>query len=240
MKPEQFEQLNDACRRDYLLKLLYSGVLGAMPYHLAYAGWFSSKSKKLADDKSIHSLKGEVLVNGQAADLNTRIHGGDTVRTGEKGEINFAVGGDSFLLRNNSEMEIQGENYFVQGLRIFTGRLLSVFGKRDTGPPLYMTASTATIGIRGSGVYIESEPEQTYVCTCYGLVTLASRANPDDLENIKSKNHDEPRYISSKVSQGTRIRKAPVINHSNKELELLEAIVGRKVPPGFGKKSYEN
>ena len=239
MKPKQFEQLGDAYRRDYLLKLLYGGALGAMPYHLAYAGWFSSKSKKLADDKSIHSLEGEVLVNGQVADLNTRIQGGDTVRTGDKGEINFAVGGDSFLLRNNSELEIQGENYFVQSLRIFTGSLLSVFGKRDTGPALSMTASTATIGIRGTGVYIESAPEETYVCTCYGLATLASRDNPDDLENIKSENHDQPRYISSKASKGTRIRKAPVINHSNKELELLEAIVGRKVPPGFGKQSYD-
>lgn len=239
MKPKQFEQLGDAYRRDYLLKLLYGGALGAMPYHLAYAGWFSSKSKKLADDKSIHSLEGEVLVNGQLADLDTRIHGGDTVRTGDNGEINFAVGGDSFLLRNNSELEIQGENYFVQGLRIFTGSLLSVFGKRDTGPPLSMTASTATIGIRGTGVYIESAPEETYVCTCYGLITLASRDNPDDLENIMSENHDQPRYISNKASKGTRIRNAPVINHSNKELELLEAIVGRKVPSGFGKKSYD-
>jgi hypothetical protein len=240
IKPEQFERLDDARRRDYLLKLLYTGALGAMPYHLAYAGWFSSKSKILADDKSIHSLEGEVLVNGQPANLETRIRGGDTVRTGDKGEINFAVGGDSFLLRSDSEMEIQGENFFVQGLRIVTGRLLSVFGKRDVGPPLSMLAPTATIGIRGTGVYIESEPEQTYVCTCYGLVTLASKANPDDHESIKSKNHDEPRYITSQASQGTQIRKAPVINHSNKELELLEAIVGRKVPRGFGKESYEN
>jgi hypothetical protein len=36
----------------------------------------------------------------------------------------------------------------------------------------------------------------------------------------------------------TRIRQAPVINHSNSELKLLEAIVGRKVPKGFGVKPY--
>jgi hypothetical protein len=30
-----------------------------------------------------------------------------------------------------------------------------------------------------------------------------------------------------------------VINHSNEELELLEAIVGRTTPPGFGRQSYD-
>ena len=239
LKPEQFEQLSDQKRRDYLLKLLYGGALGAMPFHLAYAGWFSSDSKKLGEDKSIHSLDGEVLVNGKPANLDTRIYAGDTVLTGEKGEINFAVGGDSFLLRSNSEMEIEGDNFFVQGLKMVTGRLLSVFGRRESGSGLNMITSTATIGIRGTGVYIESEPEQAYVCTCYGLVTLASNTNPDDRENIKSKNHDQPRYITSQESKGSRIREAPVINHSNEELELLEAIVGRKVPDGFGKESYE-
>ena len=102
-----------------------------------------------------------------------------------------------------------------------------------------MQAATATIGIRGSGVYIEAEPEQTYVCTCYGRVTLASALDPNDSESIRSKNHDEPRYITSQAHKGSRIRSAPVINHSNEELELLEAIVGRKVPADFGKESYE-
>ncbi|MEM7564914.1 MAG: hypothetical protein AAF353_17980 [Pseudomonadota bacterium] len=240
LKPEAFEQLSDARRRDYLRQLLYTGALGALPCHLAYAGWFSSSSKKLADDRSIHSLEGDVRVNEKPANLETRIYAGDTISTGDSGEIKFAVGGDSFLLRSRSEMEIAGDNFFVQSLKMITGRLLSVFATREQAYGVEIATSTATIGIRGTGVYLESEPDQTYACTCYGKVTLGSNQDPNDIEKIKSKNHDEPRYITRDSSKGSRIRKAPVINHSNKELELLEAIVGRKVPPGFGKQSYEN
>jgi hypothetical protein len=32
---------------------------------------------------------------------------------------------------------------------------------------------------------------------------------------------------------------SPVINHSNTELKFTGAIVGRKVPKGFGKNSYK-
>jgi hypothetical protein len=97
--------LDDACRREYLIRLLACGTLGLLPAQLARAGWFSfGGPDKLADDKSIQSFKGEVLVNGHHADLETRIRAGDRVETRERSEIVFAVGGDSFILRSNSSM----------------------------------------------------------------------------------------------------------------------------------------
>jgi hypothetical protein len=108
--------------------------------------------------------------------------------------------------------------------------LLSVFSKRPTGQRLDLSASTATIGIRGSGVYLEVEPDLTYLCTCYGQVAVNANDNPDDDELITTTNHDSPRYISRIPSQGTRIRSAPVKNHTNTELRLLENLVGRDVP----------
>ncbi len=230
--------LDDPRRRQYLMQLLCSGALAAMPAGLAHAAWFSS-SKKLDAEQSVYRLRGTAFVNDIPASESSRIRAGDTVRTGPDSEFIFAVGEDSFLLRGDSEIVIAGSNFFIDSLRILSGRLLSVFGKRNSSRPLSLFASTATIGIRGTGVYLEVEPEQTYVCTCYGRVTLASSLDPDDQESITSKNHDEPRYITSQASRGTRIRQAPVINHSNEELELLEALVGRRVPAGFGKESYE-
>ena len=238
MNSDDYFELDDAKRREYLARILAGGALGLLPYSLANAGWFSSSPEKLAEDKSIHSLEGTAFVNGQPAGLDTRIRAGDRVRTGDNSEMIFAVGGDSFLLRSDSEMEIAGSNFFIDGLRILTGRLLSVFAKRQPGQVLAMSASTATIGIRGTGVYIEVEPELTYLCTCYGEVSGASASNPDDSELIVTTSHDAPRYIVDKPVKGTQIRSAPVINHSDSELKLLEAIVGRKVPRGFGKGSY--
>lgn len=232
--------LDDATRREHLVRLLACGTLGLLPVQLAQAGWFSSDSpERLGADRSIQSFKGEVLVNGDSAHLETRIRAGDRVETRERSEVVFAVGEDSFLLRSNSAMQIEGDNNFlVRGLQLVSGALLSVFGQRPSGDALQLTASTATIGIRGTGVYLEAEPDLAYVCTCYGKVALASSNDPNDSEIIATTNHDMPRYITSKPVQGSRIRSAPVINHDDAELKLLEAIVGRKVPKGFGKIGY--
>jgi hypothetical protein len=232
------ELLDDACRREALSRLLASGALTLMPWQLANAGWFSWGSKKLATDRSIHSCNGQALVNGRQADLQTRIRAGDRIETRADSEIIFAVGADSFIMRSDSQMEITGSNFLIQGLRLLSGSLLSVFARRKANEVLTMSGPTATLGIRGTGVYMEAEPDLTYLCTCYGKVTLASSTDPDDSEEITATNHDLPRYITSKPVKGSRIRPAPVINHSNSELKLLEAIVGRKVPKGLGKRPY--
>jgi hypothetical protein len=212
------------------MQLLCCGALGMAPFGPAQAFFFGSKTRRLADDRSIFTLRGDVRVNEAAADKNTRIRAGDRVRTGADSEIVFAVGGDSFIMRDDSEMEIGGADFFISGLRLLTGSLLSVFGKRTAGQQLDLRASTATIGIRGTGVYLEVEPDLTYLCTCYGQVAVNANDDPGDSELITTTNHDSPRYISSKPSQGTRIRSAPVKNHTNTELRLLENLVGRDVP----------
>jgi len=230
--------LEDPARRRRLLQLLTGGALALAPVGNANAFFWGSSTKKLAEGKSISTLDGKVWVNRSRADENTRIRAGDVVRTGADSEVVFAVGADAFLLRADSELEISGSEFFIDSLRILAGSLLSVFARRKPQQRLVMHATTATIGIRGTGVYVESEPDRTYVCTCYGQIELASNANPDDNEVITSKSHDEPRYIGRSASGSSRIREAPVINHNNSELKLLEAIVGREVPPGFGKRPY--
>jgi hypothetical protein len=230
--------LDDAYRRETLSRLIAGGALAFIPWQLANAGWFSWGPKKLSSDKSIHSLEGEALVNGRPADLQTRIGAGDRIETRADSELIFVVGGDSFILRSNSHMEIKGGNFLIQSLRLLSGSLLSVFARRKASENLIMSGPTATIGIRGTGVYMEAEPGLTYLCTCYGKVELAASADPNDTEIITTTNHDLPRYITDKAVKGSRIRPAPVINHSNAELKLLETIVGRKVPEGFGAIPY--
>ncbi len=228
----------DRLRREALARLLAGGALALTPAELVQAFWFFGKPDKLAADRSIHSLDGEVFVNDRQADMTTRIRAGDRVRTGQGSKVVFVVGGDSFLLRNNSAMQIEGADFVVRGLRVLSGALLSVFAPRDHSNPVSMRTSTATIGVRGTGVYAESEPELTYVCTCYGKVRLVAAADPGDGEDIETRNHDKPRYIGATAQNGSFIRPAPIINHRSEELKLLEAIVGRSTPPGFGRGSY--
>ena len=231
--------LEDPAKRRLLMHLLCGGAVGLVSPRSVFSAASGKSKRKLKDDRSIYRLRGKVFVNGERANKKTRIRAGDTVKTGTRSRVIFAVGDDSFLLRSESEMQIGGSNFFVDSLRVLTGRLLSVFGKREAGRPLGLITSTATIGVRGTGVYTEVEPDLTYLCTCYGQVALSASDDPADSELIRSKSHDQPRYIASRAQNGSRIFEAPVINHTNEELQLLESVVGRRTPPGFGKESYE-
>jgi len=230
---------DDEKRREYLVKLLTLSALTATPLSVVQAAWWGSTPEKLPEEKSIFSLEGDVRVNGQRADLETRIGGGDVVSTQRNSEVVFAVGGDSFILRSSSEMEIEGGGFFVDALRMLTGSVLSVFGKRTGQQQLTMNSATATIGIRGTGVYMESEPGLTYLCTCYGQVGLYSSNDLDDSELITATHHDAPKYITDKKTRNTHIRPAPFKNHTDAELKLLEAIVGREVPFGIESELYK-
>lgn len=177
--------------------------------------------------KGIVRLQGEVRVNGRPGAVGQAIAAGDVLEAGPGAQAVFVVGEDAFLLRAGSRLELQGDGAVVSGLRILTGKLLSVFGQ---GRKLVVT-STATAGIRGTGLYVEADPEKSYICTCYGEVELAALNMPETTEVVRTTHHDEPRYVYAKGS-GRLIRemmvKAPVINHTDEELVMLEALVGRQ------------
>ncbi len=229
----------DEKRREYLVRLLTLSAMTATPLSQVQAAWWGSTPKQLPEDKSIFSLEGDVRVNGQRADLGTRIQGGDRVSTLRDSEVVFAVGSDSFILRSNSEMEIEGGGFFIDALRMLTGSVLSVFGRRNEQQQLRMNSSTATIGIRGTGVYMESEPGLTYLCTCYGQVGLDASDDLDDSQLITATHHDAPKYIADRKIRGTSIRPAPFKNHTDAELKILESIVGRAVPFGIESELYK-
>ncbi len=184
--------------------------------------------------QGVRRAKGEVSVNGKAAGMGTSIGPGDTVVAGPNGDVVFVVGRDAFMVRAGSRVELEGKggSPFLTGLRIVTGRILSVFA---SGEQKSIQTDTATVGIRGTGVYVEAVHEKTYVCTCYGTVDIISRDDPKERETVTTKHHDQPRFIMAKGSP-QMLMNAPVINHTDAELILLESLVGRKPP--FGSEPY--
>jgi hypothetical protein len=175
-------------------------------------------------EKGVYRVRGEASVNGVAARTGMQVKPGDTVATAGGGEIVFVVERDAFLLRQSSRLEVGGAAADV--LRLVTGALLSVYqpGVRKT-----LQAQTATIGIRGTGLYVESAADKTYVCTCYGEAELVPLGDPGAGETVRTRYHEQPRYILPKGA-AQMMAKAPVINHSDAELMLLESLVGRSVP----------
>jgi len=172
-------------------------------------------------------IRGEVLINGRPAKAGAALRSGDSVATAGGSSAMFVAGADAFLMREKSELLTAGGGLLTGSLRLVTGKLLSVFGRGSRS----ITTPTGTIGIRGTGIYIEAEARCTYVCSCYGVVDLQAGSMPEDRETVSTTHHDAPRCIYGHGEKRIRmIETAPVINHTDAELTMLEALVGRKPP----------
>ena len=183
-------------------------------------------------EKGVYRVRGDARVNGAPAREGMDVKPGDAVTTAAGAEIVFVINRDAFLLRANSRVEVGSGAADV--FRIVTGALLSVY---QPGQAKTLRAQTATIGIRGTAVYVESSAEKTYVCTCYGEAELVPQDDPAARETVKTSHHEQPRYIMAKGAP-QMILPAPVVNHTDAELVLLESLLGRNVP--FEAGAYEN
>ena len=225
-------------RRDFLVQALGLGLFaaGSSAGLLQSAFAMGDIPAKLPPGRSIYKLKGQVTIDNVQANINSRITANSLIKTGDSSQLIFVVGQDAFILRENSELQMGGSDMLIATMRMLTGKLLSVFGKRETSHRIQTV--TATIGIRGTGIYVESDPQQSYICTCYGRTSIASVDNPNISRDVLSKHHDQPLYVlSGKDSQ--IIRPAPFINHTDTELALIEELVGRTTPFATAADSYE-
>ncbi len=205
-------------RRDLLKSVVLGGLAGVSQTLYANA------ARPLP--AGVRRVKGEVFINGVRAAEGQIVVDGDTVTTGPKGEIVYVIGANAYLLRDNSQVShaIAGA---VSVLRVVSGKVLSVFGPGAKR----IEVSTATLGIRGTGCYIEAMPDQVYFCLCYGEADIVPTADATQARSIVTRRHDSPFYIGKDLS-GPLLKAAPVVNHTDMELTMLELQVGRAPPFG--------
>ena len=156
--------------------------------------------------QGVRSQKGEVLVSG------------DRISTGTNGQLTIIVGRDAMLVRRSSTLLV-----LANGFRLVTGAVLTVF---SPGRSRRLLTPTATIGIRGTAVYLEAARGRTYACTCYGEAELGSAFDPSARETVRTQHHEQPRYLMAKSSP-QMLMQAPVVNHTDEELRMLEGLLGR-------------
>lgn len=172
----------------------------------------------------VRKITGDVTINGSAAHEGQVVLDGDTVKTGPGGQVIYVMATNAFLVRENSQVSHLRDGV-TSVLRVLNGKILSVFGpgqKRIQVP-------TATIGIRGTGCYIEAEQDKTYFCLCYGTADITPSADAAQSKQVVTTHHDSPFYIGADASVPL-IQRAPVINHRDVELVMLEAEAGRPTP----------
>ena len=176
----------------------------------------------------LRGVRGEVRVNDRPAHAGQPVGPGDTVTTGPGAEAIYVIGDNAFLQRDSSTVRF-GIDAATDFMRIVSGKLLSVFGHGDKR----ITVSTAVIGIRSTGCYIDETPGSTYFCLCYGEAEIVPIAAPQQREIIRTRHHDHPMVIHADPAMPKSMVPADVINHTDAELAMLESLVGR-VPPFAG------
>ena len=203
-------------RRDWMKRIAAFGAAGA-------SGIVAEALAKGDLPKGVARLDGSATVNGNEARVGLPVSVGDRVATGRQSQAVIVVGSDAFLLRSKTTIEIGGREGVLSSLLVATGQVLSVFSKK----PVAIKAATASIGIRGTGAYVEVEPDSVYFCLCYGEAVVDGPGMSS--KDIKTTHHEHP-LLLTQAGGIMRAEDGPFRNHTDAELIMLESLVGREPP----------
>ncbi len=223
-------------RRDLIRTLLLGACMA--PAVMAVLKNASAQSKQPLNT-GFQTIVGDVRVNGDTVQVGDKVRPGDICTTGADSHCVIVIGEHVLLLREHSEVEFEIEHFddglntsLSERIRIFAGALMAVFGKTEAA----LSTPLATIGIRGTGIYMEVLEDRDYVCLCYGQAAITSKLNPEITLNLDTFHHDAPHnlYTRPEDHDGMFLEPEKMINHMDEELILLESLVGRI--PLFGPK----
>ncbi|HEX4332201.1 MAG TPA: hypothetical protein VH040_08685 [Usitatibacter sp.] len=173
----------------------------------------------------VNQLDGTVYVNGAQAHVGTPVRPGDRVTTSHASSAVIVVGKDAFLLRSQTSIQFgKGSDGLLHEMLVATGGVLSVFSKKA----VTIKAASASIGIRGTGAYLEIDPGGVYFCLCYGEAVVDGPGMASG-RVVRTKHHEEP-LLLHEDGNAMRIEEGPFRNHTDAELIMLEALVGREPP----------
>lgn len=203
-------------KRELLRWIVAGGAMGA-------SGIVSRALAKGDIPPGVNKLDGSLQVNGLEARVGTPVQVGDRVVTGAKSEAVIVVGKDAFLMRSQTVIEFKGERGILRDMLVATGSVLSVFSKK----PVSIKAASASIGIRGTGAYLEVLPFEVYFCLCYGEAVVAGPGMTDKV--VRTTHHEEPLLLreDGKVLHADA---GAFRNHTDAELIMLESLCNREPP----------
>ena len=173
----------------------------------------------------IHRLQGHVWVNGIEADRQTPIHFGDRILTGVNSRVILSLDQNVYSIHSRSALKLpeQSKNFT---LKVLYGAFLAAF-RHDTHKTI--ETQTAVLGVRGTGLYIDTEQPQPYLCLCYG-----------DVDHQGTHIHADYHKAVTINRQSGALTGSSMLGHTDDELRELEALVGRTPPASFLKENGAN
>ncbi len=209
-----------ARRRAMIGTLAAGGALGA-----AGLGGVISRALAKGDlPPGVHQLDGGATVNAKPAQVGTPLKPGDRIATGPQSRAVIVIGSDAFLMRADTTLETRGAAGVLTDMLVAGGRILTVLSKK----PVAVAAAHATIGIRGTGFYLEVDEAGVYFCLCYGEA-LIEGPGMGEPRAVKTTHHESP-LLLAEAAGVMRADPGPFRNHTDAELVMLEALCGREPP----------
>lgn len=190
---------------------------------------------------NIVEMQGDALINGERLRPERTVQTGDAVETGPGSRLVFVIGNSSFMVRQNSRLTVErGDSLFtVSLLRMITGAVASVWGR---GSSRQIVTPTITAGIRGTGVYTEvfpAESYRSYFCNCYGTVDMGGGAGADRV--VSRSDYHQAFWGEVEPKDGRFLTPAKAINHTDEELEFLARLVNQRTAwQAMGKKGVKD
>ena len=175
---------------------------------------------------NIVELRGDAQINGQRLNQQQTIQTGDSLETGPDSQLVFVIGNSSYLVRQNSRFTVERGATLnaVSVLRMLTGAVASVWGR---GSARQIVTPTLTAGIRGTGVYTEVFPQQSYrsyFCNCYGVVDM----NAGGDKTVSEAQYHQSFWGEVEPKNGRYLTPAKAINHTDEEMEYLAKLVNQR------------
>lgn len=183
------------------------------------------------------NFRGHIVINGKKVQSinDVKVNANSKIEVkGNDSFVQFKIKDDAFKISKDANIQFKGKKH-VSNIKVKKGRLLAVF---KTGRDRKIATHNATMGIRGTAVFIETiSKSETKFCTCYGKTTVSDKSNKNSARELEATHHKSVQIMDGKVENTNLFYGLGQIllepTHSDNELRDLEAMVGRI--PAFDK-----
>lgn len=176
---------------------------------------------------AVSSMSGIVLLNGQPVKLQTQVKNGDTIETGDKSFCIIRINSKSVIRLGKNTFFIYRISDTENTFELRKGWLSGLTRKKFVKSESYnISTPTGTAAVRGTSYCIVAEsPESSYFCVCNGTVTVKGETE----ETVKAAHHEARRFIRSADGTVKSEKNAPMLYHTDDDIEKLAEAVGEKI-----------